>query len=176
MVSYFRLGGTTFGGMWAATQVIEAELVHRKKWLQTDDVQFLMLAANLIPAPRFLGFGGLVGYRLRGWPGGVVAVLSLVAPGGLLVLAAVAFISPDLLAGQLAPLRRALSVAVVGLLFGNAYQQLKTAKVSRGTRAIGVGLGLLVAGATVAGIPLLVTAIAGFAVGAVLIRAGRTAP
>ncbi len=119
-VSFFRLGSTTFGGMWAATNAIEAELVHRTRWLKPEDLQFMLVAANLIPAPRFIGLGGLVGFRLRGWPGSVVAVFALIAPSAILVLSAVVLVSPDLLAGPLAPLRRAMGIAVVGLLFGNA--------------------------------------------------------
>jgi chromate transporter len=169
--SFARLGSTTFGGMWAATQALEAELVQRTRWLTRDDLHLLLLAANLIPAPRFIGFGGLVGYRLRGWQGSITAVLALIAPCALLVLAAVALVPSALLAGPLAPLQRAEGIAVVGLLFGNAYQQLRAPKLGGRTRLIGICLALFVALATIAGMPLLLAAVIGFAAGAVLIKA-----
>lgn len=172
--SFFRLGSTTFGGVWAASSTIEAELVHRTRWLKTEDLQVMLLTANLMPAPKFIGLGGLVGYRLRGWPGSLVSVLSLIAPGTILVLLAVVLVPPELLAGPLAPLRRAVGIAVVGLLFGNAYHQLRSPKVARRARIIGVVLAALVTAATLLGLPLLVAAVLGFAAGAVLIRDGET--
>jgi chromate transporter len=171
--TFFRLGATTFGGMWAATQKLEAELVHRNGWLTTEELQSLLVAATLIPAPKFIGLGGLIGFRMRGWLGSAVSVFSLIAPGALLVLFGVILISPTLLEGALSPLRRAVGIAVVGLLFGNAYHQLKSAKVKGRKRAIGMGLGLLVAIAAIAGVPLLVAAAVGFTAGAVLIRAKK---
>jgi chromate transporter len=171
--TFFRLGATTFGGMWAATQKLESQLVHRNGWLTSEELQSLLVAATLIPAPKFIGLGGLIGFRMRGWLGSAVSVFSLIAPGALLVLLGVMLISPALLAGPLAPLQRAVGIAVVGLLFGNAYHQLKGAKVKGRKRAIGIGLGLLVALAAVAGVPLLLAAAAGFAAGAVLIRENK---
>ncbi len=175
-ISFFRLGSTTFGGVWAAANVIEAELVHRRKWLKAEDLQVMLLTANLIPAPKFIGLGGLVGYRMRGWPGSIIAVLSLIAPGTILVLLAVLLIPPELLAGPLAPLRRAVGIAVVGLLFGNAYHQLKMSKVAGRARAVGMSLAALVTAATLAGLPLILAAVLGFVAGAVLIRDGEPKP
>ena len=173
--TFFVLGSTTFGGLWAATRVLERELVHRRRWLAAEDVHILMLGANLVPAPKFVGFGALVGYRLRGWSGSVVAFLGLVAPSTLLVLAAVVLVPPDVLAGPLAPVQRAVTIAVVGLLFGNAWQQLKGSKTTQLTRAIGTCLSLVVASATIAGVPLVITALGGFAAGALLMRDRRVA-
>ena len=130
----------------------------------------MLLTANLIPAPKFLGLGGLVGYRLRGWPGSVVAVAALIAPSAVLVLAAVVLVTPELLAGPLEPVRRTVGIAVVGLLFGNAFQQVRSVKIDGRRRAVGAGLGLIVAAVTVAGVPLLVAALAGLVAGAAIIR------
>jgi chromate transporter len=169
-VTFFRIGATTFGGMWAATQKLEKELVRRKGWLTLEDQQTLMVASTLIPAPKFIAFGGLVGFRLRGWLGSVVSVSSLIAPGAIFVLTGAVLLNPDVLGAPLVPVRRAVGIAVVGLLFGNAYHQLKSAKVKGRKRVIGILLALSVAAAAIAGVPLLVAAVAGFAFGALLIR------
>jgi chromate transporter len=163
--AFLRLGATTFGGMWASMQKLEDELVHRRGWISEADVQYSALAATILPAPKFLGLGGLVGFRLRGWPGAVVATLCLMAPSAGIVLLGVVLLNPALLEGPLAPMQRTVGIAVIGLLFGNAYQQLVKGKVGGLTRNVGVGLSLTVAIATIAGVPLLLSALLGFVAG-----------
>src|SRR5680860_1105186 len=110
-----RTGSTTFGGMWAATQQLEKDLVLRRSWLSAEQLRTSIVMATLIPAPRFLAFGGLVGFRMGGWLGSLAAITGLVLPASLLVLAGVRLISPELLGGPLAPLTRVIGIAVVGL-------------------------------------------------------------
>lgn len=166
----FRIGATTFGGMWAGMQKLEAELVERRGWMTIEEQQALMVAATLIPAPKFLAFGGLIGFRLRGWMGGIVALFALLAPGAIFVLLGAILLSPEVVGAPMVPLRRAVGIAIVGLLFGNAYHQLRRAKVKGSQRMIGIGIAASVAVAAVAGVPLLAAAGIGFAAGALLIR------
>jgi chromate transporter len=167
-ITFFLIGATTFGGMWAATQKLEDTLVHRKRWLTTEEQQTLMVAATLIPAPKFMAFGGMVGFRLGGWRGSAMAISTLVAPGAIFVLLGVILLSPEVVGAALAQIQRAVSIGVTGLLFGNAYHQIRGAKVKGRQQLIGIGLALAVALAVILGVPLLVASLAGFAIGAML--------
>lgn len=169
-LTFFRIGASTFGGMWAATQKLENELVHRKGWLTIEEQQTLMLAATLVPAPKFLAYGGMVGFRLGGWLGSIVSLCSLIAPAALFVLLGAILLNPDVLGAPMVPVRRAVGIAIIGLLVGNAYHQLNSAKVESRKKAAGLLLAALVASAAIAGVPLVLAAIAGFALGAILIR------
>lgn len=169
-LTFLTLGTTTFGGMWAAVERLEEVMVRRARWLKSEELKFLLLTASLIPAPKFIGLGALVGYKLRGWPGCVVATVCLASPSVLLVLSGVLFISPSLLDGPLQPLSRVVSIAVVGLLFGNAYQQLESARVKGRQLAVGLTLGLAVFLAITLGAPILVVALAGLGLGVLLMR------
>lgn len=168
--AFFVIGATTFGGMWGATQKLEEELVGRRRWLTTTEQQALMIAATLIPAPKFLAFGGMVGFRLRGWPGTLISVFSLLTPPAFFVVLGVMFLTPEVMGAPLVPIRRAAGIAVVGLLLGNAFLQMTSAKVVGWKRAIGIALTVSVAAATFAGLHLLIAATAGFALGAFLMR------
>ena len=168
--TFFYIGMTSFGGMWGAMQTLEDELVTRKRWLTLEEQQSLMVAAVMIPAPKFLAFGSMIGYRLGGFRGSLVSTTALIAPAALLVLGAVMLLSRDTIGPALEPLQRAVGISVVGLLFGNTYQQLKNAKVSGAQRSIGIALAMAVFGAAVLGVPLLLAAGVGFGVGALLIR------
>jgi chromate transporter len=173
VVIFLGIGATTFGGMWAGAQKLEKELVNRRGWLTLEDQKALMVAAALIPAPKFLSFGGMVGFRLRGWPGAILTLSSILAPPALFVLTGAIFLNPDVLGGPLVPLQRAVGIAIVGLLFGNAYHQLKSAKVPRREKMLGVALAIAVAASAILGVPLIVAAIAGFVIGVFLIRKGK---
>lgn len=169
------IGATTFGGMWAATQKLEAVLVHRLRWLTAEEQRSLMIASTLIPAPKFLSFGGMVGFRLRGMAGALVALLALLAPGALVVVLGVALLSPEVVGPAIVPLQRAVGIAIVGLLLGNAIRQLSGAEVRGRRRLLGFGLAASVAVAAAAGLSLILAAALGLALGAWLLpdRGGR---
>lgn len=172
-VVFLGIGATTFGGMWAATQKLDRDLVVRTGWLDADDLQELFVVSVLIPAPKFLSLSGLIGYRLRGWWGCLVAIICLIAPASALVVAAVVLVRPELLDGPLEPLSRTIGIAVVGLLFGNAGHQLRRSRIVGRERVTGYVLTAVLFGAIVLGAPLIAVAFVGFVLGAALIR-GRT--
>ena len=170
-LTFVHTGSTTFGGMWAATQQLEKNLVVRRAWLGAEQLRTSIVLATLIPAPRFLSFGGLVGFRMGRWLGSFVAITGLVLPASLLVLAGVRLIRPELLGGTLMPLTRTIGIAVVGLLFGNAYHQVRGKGDDRRRRVVGQLLGAAIFSVIIAGMPLIVAAFGGFVLGAVLLRA-----
>ncbi|WP_180994183.1 chromate transporter [Bacillus sp. Marseille-P3661] len=169
-LSFFRIGVTTFGGMWANAHKIEGILVHQNRWISLQELQSMMVAAALIPAPQFMSFGALIGFKLKGWIGSFIAVFSLILPGALVVLIGVLIISPSLLSGPLEPVRRFVGIAVIGLLLGNAYLQLNSPNITGIERIIGISLTLLVAISSIIGVPILISSICGFILGAFFIR------
>jgi chromate transporter len=166
----FKIGATSFGGLWAATQKLEQELVVKRGWLTAADQKALMIAATLIPAPKFLAFGGMVGFRLRRWPGSVVALFSIMAPPALCVLAGAIILNPERLGGPMPQVTHTVSIGVIGLLFGNALYQIRSARTGLRQRILGIGLGAAVAGSAIAGAPLIVSALVGLTLGVWLIR------
>jgi chromate transporter len=168
--TFLRVGATTFGGMWAATDKLERDLVDRTGWLAKEELRTSFVLATLIPGPRFLALGGLVGFRVGGWPGAFAGALALVLPASALVVGAAALVGPELLAGPLEPLTRAVSVAVVGILLGNAIRQVRRERGPRRDRLTGVALTAAIVASVVLGVPLVVSAVTGFVVGAFLLR------
>ncbi len=166
----FKAGATTFGGMWAATDKLERDLVDRTGWMSKEELRTSFVLATLIPSPRFLGLGGLVGFRVGGWVGSLLGTFGLLLPASLLVVGSAALVGPELLAGPLGPMTRAVTIAVVGVLFGNAYRQVRGEKGTSRHRQVGVALSGAIFGSVVLGAPLVVAAVAGFVLGALLLR------
>jgi chromate transporter len=182
--SFFTLGATIFGGMYAGVSRVEREIVQRRKWLTAQDISVAMIVATFVPAPRFLALGAVIGFRLRGWLGAIAASVALVAPGSLLILGAVIALPPELLGGQLAPLKRAIAVAVVGIILGTAWRLLTMAQASggfvsvRGSRLpAGHLLALCIVAALILGAPIipvvLASVLASYAIGVYSSEADR---
>ncbi len=169
-LTFIHIGTTTFGGMWAATQKLEKELVTRRKWITSDELQALFITSTLIPAPKFLGLSGLVGFQMGKWLGAMAAVVGLITPPALLVLLGVFFVQPELLQGPLAPLNKLIGIGVVGILFGNAYHQIRGTKGSIRKHIKGISLFLILFLSIIMGVPLIIAAIIGFIAGAIFIR------
>lgn len=166
----FGIGATSFGGLWAGTQKLEKELVHAKGWLTIEEQKALMVAATLIPAPKFLAFGGMVGFRLRKWPGSIVALFSILAPPALFVLTGAILLNPENLGGPMPTLTRTVGIGIIGLLFGNAFHQVRNSRVPKKERVIGIVLGVSVASSAIMGAPLIVAALVGLLLGVCFIR------
>ena len=123
-----------------------------------------------MPAPRFIGLAGLVGFQLRGWWGSLVAVLSLLLPSSLMFLGVVMLLSGRPLPPVWEALQRSVSLAVVGVLLGNAWRQASGPSLRFRTRLLGVLLSASVAVAVHRGVPLGAVALGGLVVGWWLLR------
>lgn len=166
---WFHYGMISWGGLWAMIPKMESELLHRG-WLSRERFQAAMAASTLIPGPTFLALAGLTGYQLRGAVGAAVSLLALMLPPTILVVFAMLWVKPEMLSGPLAPVTRGLTVAVIGVLLGNAYRMAagEPRKVWRGPLIL-----LLTTGAILAGAPVALTVVGAILLGSLLLREVR---
>jgi chromate transport protein ChrA len=82
---FLVIGLTAFGG--GASAHIHNAVVHRKRWL--DEKRFLegMTVAHVVPGTNVSNLAAFVGAILGGYRGALVAVLAVVVPGLIAVLA-----------------------------------------------------------------------------------------
>ena len=168
---FFVLGCTCFGGMWAAMDRLQRELVEQRQLISLEDQRSLMLAAAMIPAPKFLAFAAMVGYRIGGLWGAVGSSISILMPGTALVLVAcvLTVVASENIA--LKTIQHYVGLGVVGLLAGNAIRMF----IGDGLRirsalfgvVISLGIPLYV---VVAEGPLIIAACVGLAIGSLMIR------
>ncbi|MDP5341221.1 MAG: chromate transporter [Litorivicinaceae bacterium] len=168
---FFKLGALAFGGMWAAMDRIEKELVIQRGWITKEQQVAMMMTAALIPAPKFLAFGGMVGYSLRGYVGSCIALTTLILPGASVVLVAVMVSSLGEPGTLLGTVQHTVSLGIVGLLIGNAVRMARQSKVKLSSRLVGCGLWATVPIAVHAfGASLLLMAVITLVLGAWLIQ------
>lgn len=168
---FFVLGCTCFGGMWAAMDRLQQELVERRKLISLEDQKSLMLAAAMIPAPKFLAFAAMIGYRIGGIWGAVGSSISIMLPGTVLVLAACILTVVASENPALVTIQHYVGLGVVGLLAGNALRMFVGDGVSLYAVLFGlvISLGIPLYVIVFKG-PLIIAACVGLAVGSLLIR------
>jgi chromate transporter len=108
------------------TPLLNQDLVERRGWLRSSDVTEALAYTKPLPGSTVVQVVTFLGWRMAGWPGAIVATLTFLLPGFVVmtVAAAAVFALPD------APIvRRALAglqVAVVGLLAGAMWRLVRS--------------------------------------------------
>jgi chromate transporter len=154
---FAALGLTSFGG--GLTAHIRRVVVAKRGWLTEEEFLEALALAQVMPGPNVVNLSIYIGRRLRGLPGALTAVASVVGPGLAALFALFALYASG---AGLAPVTAALRGAgacVVGLLVVNLVHVGRRAL--RGV--VDAALAAVTAGAiVVAELPLpLVVALAG---------------
>ena len=82
-----RLGSTSFGGPAAHLGYFRRDYVERRRWIGERDFAELVALCQFLPGPSSSQFGFGLGYRLRGWAGGLAAWIGFTLPSAALMIA-----------------------------------------------------------------------------------------
>ena len=85
-----KLGAFTFGGGYAMFPLMEREYVENRGWFKTQEMLDMLAVAQSLPGMISINASILVGYRLFGVIGSLVAVLGLALPS-LIALSILSF-------------------------------------------------------------------------------------
>lgn len=106
-----RIGALAFGGLGATLVLLQRVLVDRCAWLQQSDITEGLAFTNALPGSTGIQLVAYLGWRLRGWPGALVAASAFIAPATVLMILAAAF-------SLALPDHRAVNGALTGLQIG----------------------------------------------------------
>ena len=84
---FFKVGLFTFGGGYAMIPIIEREVVEKKHYLESKDVENIIAIAEMTPGPIAVNMATFVGSRKRGFLGAFFATFGLVLPSFIIILA-----------------------------------------------------------------------------------------
>jgi chromate transporter len=84
-VQFFIIGAVSFGGGIVAYERIL--LVEKRKWLTADEFMAFLAISQTMPGLNSVNLAVLAGDLLRGKLGALIAVLGLIIPGSIFVLA-----------------------------------------------------------------------------------------
>ena len=101
--------------------LVQAECVDRQHWLTNDEFVDALAFGNALPGPIAQKLAAHIGMKVAGWPGVVVSLLAVTAPGVTLMLGAMALYLRYRHAPAMEGMLRGVRPAVVGLLAYTAY-------------------------------------------------------
>lgn len=94
LLTFFKIGAFTFGGGYAILPMIQQEIVDRQNWVDASTFMDALVITQSLPGPFALNCAIIIGRRLRGTAGGLIAALGIVLPSFLIILFLVAFFLP----------------------------------------------------------------------------------
>lgn len=110
---FFKIGVVSYGGGWTIVGIIKTEILGRG-WLTPEGFADLVAIAQVTPGPVALNSATLVGYRIHGVLGSVVATLSVVAFPVLAILLGTSLLAR--LGKRKQALQEALKAGTLGLV------------------------------------------------------------
>lgn len=87
MLTFMKIGPSTFGGGYAMIPLITREIVEKNGWLSEKDTTEIFALAESVPGAIAINASTFIGYRLRGIKGAIGAMFGVLLPTFLIVLA-----------------------------------------------------------------------------------------
>jgi len=84
--TFTKIGAFTIGGGYAMLPLIEKEIVIRKKWIDASEFIDRIAISQSLPGIFAVNMSILVGYRLKGNKGSIVAALGVILPSFFIIL------------------------------------------------------------------------------------------
>jgi len=129
---FLHIGVVAFGGLGATIALLQRELVENRAWLSAEDLRNALAFTKPLPGSTVVQIVAFLGWRLRRWPGAILASVAFVAPSAVLMIAAAAgaIALPDnaVVQGALT----GVQVAVVGLLAAAMWKLAQSEAKGRG--------------------------------------------
>ncbi|GER72924.1 putative transporter YwrA [Weizmannia acidilactici] len=85
-MAFCRAGLLGFGGGLSAIPLMHREVVKVYKWMGDEEFSDILALANTLPGPINTKMSGYLGYRVRGIPGMLVALVGTVVPTVILMI------------------------------------------------------------------------------------------
>jgi chromate transporter len=138
LVSFAKIGAVGYGGGPSIVPVLKAEVIERRKWVETDEFMDDLAIGNALPGPIVTKLAAVVGYRKRGWPGAIAALLGIIAPSAAALVILMGFVSLVKDNPLTTSMLKGLRPVVVAMLAYAAWDMAPNAFKGRVTWVIGI--------------------------------------
>ena len=165
-ITFLKIGLFTFGGGWAMIAIIQREIVDNHKWIEKEEFLDLLAVAQSMPGILAVNISTVIGDRLRGLRGSIVAALGTILPSFFIILAIAIFLTPDVIKNNdiVSRIFKGIRPAVVALIVAPVITTARAAGITWRTVIIPVAVALLI----YSGIPYISNPILYIVLGAVV--------
>ena len=129
-ISFFRIGAFTFGGGWAMIPLIEREVVDKQNWIKREDFVDALAIAQSLPGVLAVNISILIGNKLRGLKGCLMATLGTILPSFLIILAIAIWFVQTYDNPVVERIFKGIRPAVVALIVSPVFSTAKTARIN----------------------------------------------
>lgn len=84
-ISFFKVGGLTFGGGLAMLPMLQREIVDDRKWCTEEEILDMYAIGQCTPGIIAVNTATYVGYKQAGFFGGMAATLGVISPSILII-------------------------------------------------------------------------------------------
>lgn len=135
-VSFAKIGVVAYGGGPSMVPILKAEVVERRGWIETEPFIDALALGNTLPGPIITKMAAAVGRVRGGLPGALAAVLGIVLPSSLALLALMGFVNVMKGSPAVASMLAGIRPVVVSMLAFAAWDMAPSALKGRATAAI----------------------------------------
>lgn len=129
-ISFFKIGAFTFGGGWAMIPLIEREVVDKQNWIKREDFVDALAIAQSLPGVLAVNISILIGNKLRGLKGCLMATLGTILPSFLIILAIAIWFVQTYDNPVVERIFKGIRPAVVALIVSLVFSTAKTARIN----------------------------------------------
>lgn len=120
-----KVGATGFGGAMPMLALVHTEYVQKRRWVSQEEFDEAVMVGQIMPGPIAVDAVTHMGYRLRGWPGAIVSIISFILPSFLLMAALTLLYMQYGTIPQVSGIFRGLGAAVVAIILAAAWRMGK---------------------------------------------------
>lgn len=84
-ISFFKIGGLTFGGGLAMLPMLQREIVTERNWCTEEEILDMYAIGQCTPGIIAVNTATFVGYKQAGFIGGVFGTLGMVSPSVIII-------------------------------------------------------------------------------------------
>lgn len=126
--------------------IIQREIVEKHRWLPADEFLDLLAVAQAMPGILAVNIASVIGDRLKGLKGSVVAALGTILPSFCIILGIAIFLTPDTIKNNatLTSIFKGIRPAVVALIVAPVITTARAAGITWRTVIIPIAVALLI--------------------------------
>ena len=83
--TFLKIGGLTFGGGYAMLPMLQREVITNNRWVTEEELLDIYAIGQVTPGIIAINTASLIGYRMRGVLGSIIATLGEVTPSLVII-------------------------------------------------------------------------------------------
>ncbi len=173
--SFFKIGAFTLGGGYAMLSMVEKAVVDQKKWIPNDEFWDMIAVVQSLPGVFAVNTALYVGHRVAGTKGAFAAMLGAIIPSITIILLLATVFREYRDQPVVERIFKGIRPCVVALILAPSLRMIKSAKVTWKTAIIPIATVFLIWWCKISPAYVILAAIAGSLIYALIIRRRETA-